>query len=246
MKRTLLVATLGAFMSLMTVASAQAGIVLTAEAPGVQTTQVAGTTTENFNSFATGNYTTLTTAVGTITSPGLNIHSADVYGGAGGSGNYAAIGAQSGTLTATLTLQGPQSYFGFWWSAADAGNRIEFLSNGVEVAYFDPTSALGSLTSSNYYGNPNNRGDSGEKFAYLNVYGTAGTTFNQVIFSNTTTGSGFESDNWAVRAAAVTPPYSGMTISGGISVVPEPSSIVLAAIGAVGMVGVTRKKRQSA
>ncbi|WP_422927998.1 PEP-CTERM sorting domain-containing protein [Singulisphaera sp. PoT] len=244
MNRTLLIAALVILAEVAPTAPANAGLLLTAEDAGVQATKISNTTTLTFNSLTPGNYTSLSTSIGTITSPGLNIHTADVYGGAGGTGKYAAIGAESATTSATLTLLSPQSYFGFWWSAADAMNKIQFLSNGVEVGSFDPTSALGSLDST-YYGNPNMSGNSGEKYAYLNVFGTNGTTFDQVVFTNLNTGSGFESDNWSVRAAAVDPPYSGAPINGGITAVPEPSSIILTAIGALGMVGLVRQKRKA-
>ena len=100
--------------------SAHAGIVMTNEAPGAQTSTVAGVITETFNSFGTGQYSSLQTAVGSLSTSGsLAIVSADIYGGAGGTGNYFALGAQSGSaLPVTLTFKGSESYFGLWWSAA--------------------------------------------------------------------------------------------------------------------------------
>ena len=217
--------------------SAEAGFVLTAEAAGVQQSQVSGVTTETFDSIKKGNYTSLPTAIGSISSPSIAIVKADTYGGAGGKGNYAAIGAQSGSTSATLTLNGPAAYFGFWWSAADNQNQVQFLANGQVVATFN-TATVNSALGNVFFKNPNDDSDGGEKFAYLNLYATGGSVIDQVRFSNLNTGTGFESDNWSVRTNAVSTPFSGTVIPGGVTgVVPEPSSLAMVACGAVGLAG---------
>jgi hypothetical protein len=221
----------------------EAGFVLTANAAGSQASTVAGVTTETFNSFKTGESTTLATAVGNLNSPGMAIVSENQYGGAGGSGNYFAIGAESGQDSATLTLNGPQAYFGFWWSAADGLNQIEFLSGGNVVATFNSASALGSLNSA-YLGNPNG-GDSGEKFAYLNLIGTAGSTFDEVVFLNTNNSTGFESDNWSVTSTQLGNNDPGVVLDYLPGSVPEPSSLVLTASGILGLGGLARWRRRS-
>ena len=222
---------------------AQAGYELTANAAGSQSSTVSGVTTETFDSIKAGNYTSLTTAVGTLCSPGLQIAAENQYGGAGGTGHYLAIGAESGQDLAVLTLNGPQAYFGFWWSAADVNNTIGFLSHGQVVAVFDPSTALAALGSA-YYGNPNGGGDPGEKFAYLNFIGTAGTTFDQVVFANCNTSTGFESDNWSVRSSALNPnSIPGTVIMPGA--VPEPSSLALTASGLLALVGFARARRKA-
>ena len=221
---------------------ARAGLVITAEAHGVQATTVAGVTTESFNAFTPGIYSTpLNTAIGQITSPGAAIVAHDQYGGAGGIFNYIAVGAQSHTTTMTLTLANPESYFGFWWSAADSQNSIAFYSGGSLLATFNPTTALGAL-SSDYLGNPNG-GDGGEKFAYLNIFGNNGTTIDKIVFNNQSTGSGFEADNFSIRASEVTPPPGNTPIVGGLTVAtPEPSTMAAAVVG--GFIGVAALRRR--
>jgi len=55
--------------------------------------------------------------------------------------------------------------------------------------------------------------DSGEAFAFINFYAVNGATFDKIVMSNPGS-SGFESDNWTVRA----PAYG--TVSGDGSTLP--------------------------
>jgi hypothetical protein len=202
-------------------------ISLSVETAGLQTSAVQGVTTETFDGFSTGQYSSLTTAVGTLSTAGsLEIVAADIFGGAGGSGDYFSLGAQSGSADpVTLTFNGPQSFFGIWWSAADVNNTLTFYSGATELATFNTSSVFAGLGNS-YYGNPNNGGDTGEPFAYMNFNGVSGTTFTSVVFTNNgTTSTGFESDNWS------------------ISSVPEPSSLVLSSTAAV-ILGLALRRRR--
>ena len=142
-----------------------------------------------------------------------------------------ALGAQSGSSDpVTLTFKGPESYFGFWWSAADANNTVTFYSGSNALATYNESSAF-SFTSPGdaYYGNSNNGGDTGEPFAYFNFSGTAGTTFTSVVFSNNgTTGTGFEADNFSLGS------------------VPEPSSLSLGVSSlAICALAMRRRRRQT-
>ena len=222
----------------------EAGLVLTANAAGSESSTVSGVTTESFNSTGAGVYTSLATTVGTLSSPGLDIVSANQYGGAGGTGNYFAIGAEGGQTSAILTLNAPQAYFGIWWSAADALNQIEFLSGGQVVGTFNSTAALGSLSSA-YFSNPSGGGDSSEKFAYLNFIATGGTTFNQIELLNTNTSTGFESDNWSVTSTQLNPGSYPGTVIATLSGVPEPSSLALTASGFLAIAGVAWRRRRA-
>lgn len=215
---------------------ANAGFTVSYEAAKVQKTSVTGATTMNFDTNPVGVYSNVnytSSGFGTLTSPGIAIVAADSYGGAGGSGNYLAIGAESGTTSATLTFQGAQSYFGFWWSAADANNSLDLYSGGKLLGTLATSALLNSLGAT-YNGNPNYGNgnskigaDSTEKFAYINIYGTNGTTIDQVVFRNAGTGTGFEVDN--ISIASSYGQVTGAIQPGGV--VPEPSSITLMGIG---------------
>jgi hypothetical protein len=218
-------------------AQAEAGLIVSVDAPGVQASTVPGVATETFNEFSPGTYSSLSAAIGTLTSDGggqFAIQSADQYGGAGGMGNYIAIGAQAGSpAPVLLTLNGPQAYFGIWVSAADQFNQISFYSGSQLVAAYNAPAGLTAIAAlpdaSQYFGNPNNGEDPREPFGYLNFIGSAGTTFTSVVLANTgTTATGFESDNWSVSGIAPSS-IPGVVISG----VPEPSSMILAGVACV-------------
>lgn len=227
-------------------APARAGLVLSVEAPGVQSSQVAGVTTENFDAFPVDFLDAPTaTAVGTIV-PGSDtkIEAAAAFGGAGGSGNYLRLIAAS---EATLNLSGPQAYFGFWWSAADPGNTVELYSGGSLLGMFNASTTLAALSNA-YKGNPNPGGGAPEEyFVYLNFIGTGGTTFDKIVFKNSVVISSFEMDNFSIRATAPDP-IPGTIIAGGVTVVPEPSTLMLAGTGVAfaGLALGRRRRRASA
>lgn len=182
-----------------------AGIVFTIENPGVQATTVFGALTETFNSLTPGPVTTYDSpGIGTFT--GGEIVAANQYGGAGGTGNYYAVGNESHSTLGTLTLNSPQDYVGLWWSAGDPLNILQFFDGAALVGTFDVADIVGSGLSPAYYGNPNNRSeDSGQPFVYLDFTTTGGTQITSLDFENAI-GTGFELDNVSVFGSPITPP----------------------------------------
>jgi len=187
--------------------SAYSQVVFTVEGAGVQSTTVAGATTETFNGLAPGGYGSFVTPIGTFS--GGAIVPANLYGGAGGTGNYYAVGSESGTTSETLTFNSAQNYLGMWWSAGDVNNTLKFFNGATLLATFTTATLIGSgyLTSA-FYGNPNSDfpdQDPREPFDYLNFTGISGTTFTSVEFDNTLS-TGFEMDNLSISASVTTPP----------------------------------------
>ena len=134
------------------------GITLYISAPLVQGSDVSGTgsRSDDFNSYSTGACPE-SPLVGTLatspTSSACLLSTVQTYGGAsstssspfaGGLGSkfpatpYPALG------TITITFQEPVKYVGFWWSAGNAGNTVEFLNGATVVASLE-TSALETL-----------------------------------------------------------------------------------------------------
>ena len=192
--------------------------------PAAQTTAVAGAATETFDALATGIHTAnyvSTAGIGTYTgssSQPFAITAANEYGGATDSTsstptNYFAVGTESGSENPVyLTLAQPVSYFGFWWSAGDAYNRVALYSGSSLYGTFSTADLLrflnngtGTINATNgsayqtsaYFGNPNittGSNDSAEPFAYVSFVVT-GATITQIAFYNDSTSTGFESDN---------------------------------------------------
>jgi hypothetical protein len=194
--------------------------------PGAQSTTVSGALTETFDTL-TASTTPYTTAyiskagIGTYTGSSADpyaIVAPNVYGGATDSTsstptNYFAVGTESTSENpVTLALTQPVSYFGFWWSAGDAYNRVALYSGSSLYGTFSTADLLsflnngsGTITATNgtsyqtsaYFGNPNyssGSNDGTEPFAYVS-FAITGATITQIVFYNDSTSTGFESDN---------------------------------------------------
>lgn len=215
-------------------------------AAGVQTPNASN----NYNTFEPGVYNTAaktTTFNGSsitgIYSGSFDLLSANLYGGAGGTGNFI-----STTGTYSLNLSSSANYFGLWFSALDSGNQLSFYKDSTLLYSFTPTAyqqLVGACPSSSnaFCGNPTQTflgQDSGEQFAFLNFYDSNGT-FNKVTFIQTVAGAAFESDNHTVAIVSQAPLGSNI-------VTPEPSSWVLALTGmlCIGGVVVTRRMQSAA
>ena len=61
----------------------------------------------------------------------------------------------SPVATCSLALNGERAYFGFWWSAANPQNSIEFLAKGEVLGTF--SSAILAALGPGYEGTPTGR-----------------------------------------------------------------------------------------
>jgi len=200
--------------------AANAQISVTAEAPGDETSIVPGVITETFNEFSPGPVSTtgISTAIGTLA--GGYIFGANEYGGAGGTGDFYAIGKEIGTQTTfpgILTFNGPQSYFGIWWSAADAQNSLTFYHGSTPIETFTSAEITAGLSSA-YLSNPSGTfagQDKGEDFVYLNFDVTSGSPITSVQFNDgNETSTGFEMDNFSILAPKVPDVPNSLTLLG--------------------------------
>ncbi len=212
-------------------AAARAGVIMTVEAPGVQYSQQANAVVETFDDpMLLGPHTALASAIGNYTaSPnGAVVVVGDNFGGSNQT-QYIAIGAQSGQTDLTLTFNTAQSYFGFYFAAIDGQNLVQAFdeSNNLVQTVNDSTVYPLLMNDPAYFGNPNLPGvNTGEAYVFVNLFGTMGTKFSKIVFSNMGTGTGLESDSHTI-----------------VSAVPEPSSLVAAGLGGLGLLLYGRKRR---
>jgi len=248
------IALAAAFAPLFATTAHAALMVTYAESPSIYNSTLPGTTVFTFDNGQTpwGSkssnvvWTSGGTTIGTYDN--VYVKGADAYGGAGPSGSgyivqSTTVGGASAVPVTTLTLNGDYAYFGFWWSAGDGNNVITFSENGSVVAQFTTATLLDKIANdAAYKGNPRTHANTGESYAYINFFGLEGTAWNSITFSNTTSTTGFESDNHTVRKAPYNPTTDGpmpgipLAIITGTTVteVPEPGvsafAVVLAGV----------------
>ena len=218
-----------------------ASIIFTREAPGVQQTSVVGAVTHDFDLLPVGQIGSFVSG-GATYSAGAAIVAPDAFGGSNQT-RYISVGAQSGTTELTVTFSGLRTYFGFYWAAGDAQNRIEFFEGSAQQGAFSVGDIIPGLASS-YFGNPNTGQNSSEPYVYLNFTSSDNASrFNRVVFHNSSTGSGFETDNHSVFDELIPPPSTRGVPPGTHS--PEPSSYALMAAGVAGLWLVKRRAPRS-
>ncbi len=218
-------------LTLLAATSAHAGIVFTVENAGVQQSSISGTITESFNLLATGALGAYTSQIGQY-GPGAVISNPNDWGGANQS-RYIAVGAQSQTTSYTLDFGKDINFFGFNWQAGDKKNELRFFNDGNLVQAFT-TSQVFSALSSAYSGNPNTGQNTGEKYAFFNFTVTQGTVFDQVMFYNNGTSTGFETDNHTILRP------NDPIIPALESQVPEPATYALVGFACLALVAKRR------
>ncbi|MBO3458190.1 hypothetical protein G7B40_017660 [Aetokthonos hydrillicola Thurmond2011] len=224
-------------------ATASSFFEITVENPGVQKSALAndsatGVYVENFDSKSTTYNNGISFAgnssVGTYDNAQVVL--ADQFGGVRGKGNYLTVHpgraqAPSTYTKSTLTLKKSQRYFGLWWSAGDENNEMDFYSGNTLLQKFTTADVISFINQQPnqeaYYGNPNSKfkgQDSREPFAFLNFFADPNdskVTFDRIEFINSSSNSGFESDNHTIAAEYTK--ISGKRI---VVSTPEPSGAV--------------------
>ena len=155
----------------------------------------------------------------TVCNTVTDMFTANYYGGAGGSGNGFALGANNGCTVGGVSLSlanvsgvtpttNVYRYVGFWWSAGNAPNIVRLIRSGTVEAVFTTTNLLNQLGSApstavaDYFGNPSSGLNSDttinqqgwtEPYAFIHL--RLPTGFDTVQFI----GTGFEFDNVTLR-----------------------------------------------
>jgi hypothetical protein len=205
---------------------------------------------ETFEGTSTGSGKTLITSFGgseiSGTYTNLRVDNANQYGSAGGVGKHAVAQGGSAGYELTLTTARPEgiTYFGYWLSALDAGNVLEFYSGATKIYTFTPENVIDRIGScpkppapaNPYCGNPTTAflgQNAGEPYAFVNLFFTGGQTFDRVKFFESPNKGNYESDNHTVGY------FTDITGNG----VPEPASWTMLIAG-FGFTGAALRRRR--
>ncbi len=151
---------------------------------------------------------------GVYAAPFLSGTNSNGFGNPPGAGADTTTFLTTGTGSVTLSFTADQKYLGLLWGSVDSYNTLTF-----EEVTGSTTTVVGTVTGGMVINNPG--GDQGVNgTAYVNI--NSDTAFNTVVASSTT--NAFEFDNVAYNQSNVV-------------LTPEPSTFVVAAVGALGMIG---------
>ncbi|MCG2840323.1 PEPxxWA-CTERM sorting domain-containing protein, partial [Sandaracinobacter sp. RS1-74] len=237
---------IGAVAAMALVAPAQAAVLFNYEQPGRKNTTATFdySGVETFNARSVGSNQSFTTTFGTENDPlvitgvytGVNVAAGNQYGGDNGS-NFATISSTTGyTLSLSTSDGSPLTYFGYWLTALDGNNQLEFLKNGEVIATIKPADVIGNTGGcpGAYCGMPDGPfagQNAGEPYAFINIYFTDGDSFDGVRFYQASGSAGYESDNHTVGY---------YTAFGGV---PEPTTWAMLIAG-FGLVGAAARRRR--
>ncbi len=243
MRNTLIAGVAGALLAM----PASAAVVVTFENAGVQTSSATFdfVGVETFESYSTGAGQTVGTTFGgseiSGTYSNLRVDNANRFGSAGGVGKHAVAASGVAGYDLTLSTARPEgiTYFGYWLSALDNGNVLEFYKGATKVYTFLPTDVRNviGMCPNSYCGNPNAAfagQNTGEPYAFINIFFTGGDTFDRIRFFESPSVGNYESDNHTVG-------YFRDVVG---NPVPEPATWAMLIAG-FGMVGFAARRRRA-
>lgn len=138
---------------------------------------------------------------------------------------YLAVSPSSGSQSVTISLANQANYFGFYTGSLDSYNLVQFYLNNVLVDSF-----TGADINSKAFPNSATNGNQNQA-EYINYFPTVGTAqafFDKIIYSSSQ--NAFETDNHSFGVASI--PVS----------VPEPGSLALMGLAALGLFSARRRK----
>ena len=252
-------------------ASAHAQINAYISGPGVQSAETSGMMysdgtsptfmTETFSGpVQTINAPYYSTALGDYFTPGASdtvypTISNGNYGGSG-QGDYLSISANSSlTQTISLKLSSPVSYIGFSFYAGDANNSFAIYSGNTLLGTYTTATLINTLNTSplkdisgntvsktGYYGEPGTSFNTSQPYAYIDLFGVAGTTFDQIVFGQVNNAA-FETDNVSITNTGAAPVPAGNFIAVGNVQTPEPGTWACVAVGAGAFIFMQMRRR---
>ncbi|AFZ35596.1 hypothetical protein Sta7437_2044 [Stanieria cyanosphaera PCC 7437] len=189
-------------LSFFPIQSAQSFSVTIGE-PDIPTSAQSGTFMIDFDD---GNSTVTNSGITYTYSGDYQILDADTNGGANNTGKYITNGPGS-NASYTISIDADQKYFGFWWSAVDPENIIEFYDNNNLVfsfnsdnllAFIPPNSNVTAINNAPYdtdffYGNLGN--NTGEAYLFMNFYAQGTEVYDRIDIYQTDNTGLVQSDN---------------------------------------------------